>query len=485
MTCQRPIRTIAAVVCGLVVCGVSRNALGAPVTLQSLLAGGKLESQGMVWDHWQNYSSTGIGGASPADPGRIFVDLNVSDALNPRLLFSGNDSTVNPPLSVPANARQETRFQYDIHTRSVPPGGNLIHLIQANSLEFTGAAVSTVPGDPSRADGSIIFTERNIDEAGLPMAALEVHWVGSEFEIEDHAVFPPQDFLTVFKEITLTGGSLNLPGRSFATILDKFEQGYRLVTEPLTCDTVLKGALSTPRVTREVVGGGNRDVIRADFTPKYVLSLGQAATVCGVHHFNFRNTIIDLPGAWEVEDKGVLVKASGFGVPAPGLLDPLPGGGRFYTDPRLMYGPIEITYGPSFDDNNPSYFDDDAVDTSGRLLQFVDTPSKPADALRYDATEYQRFFTELVGVDANGNIIASYFTSAIVAGFFWKNDQTTAGGGIYDSTLFDPGLEPAISGGIFDVVVPEPSAAHLATVAILGSLCMLCTRKRRAQMARR
>jgi len=188
-------------------------------SLEALLTpGAVLQSGDIVWDNWRGYESIITGTAIPANPARILVDLNTSDPLNPHLLFFGDENTTQPPLSVPANSTQVTRFQYDVHTLS---GASLIN---GNSLENKGAAVSLAA--PGVIDGSIIVTERATDEEGLPIADLEFHWIGSDFENVDHAVFSPQNFLTVSNEITLTGGAEDLPGRSFATILDKFEHAY-------------------------------------------------------------------------------------------------------------------------------------------------------------------------------------------------------------------------------------------------------------------
>jgi hypothetical protein len=215
---------------GLLIVAVSTGNARSSVTLGSLLAGGSLQSQDKIWTNWTDFQSIVTGLTSPADPNHILVDLDTSDPLNPCLLFSVDDPFNDPALSAAANSSQFTSFRYDVFTMN---GDDLIH---DNSLHLTGAGAT--PG------GSVVINEQKFDENGLPVASLHVELTAiaqgnTIFIGDDHAVFPPQDFLRVFKEINIRGGLENFPGRDFAAIAGSFEQCYSQVVVPESASVVV------------------------------------------------------------------------------------------------------------------------------------------------------------------------------------------------------------------------------------------------------
>lgn len=94
----------------------------------------------------------------------------------------------------------------------------------------------------------------------------------------------------------------------------------------------------------------------------------------------------------------------------------------------------------------------------------------------YQGMEEELFYTELVGVDEAGNIVARFGQSYPNASFYWSSNQTAGwfsdnrySGGIYFSTLLDEGdLPPLVSGGlaIEPSPVPVPGAALLGVVGL-------------------
>jgi len=246
-----------------------------------------------------------------------------------------------------------------------------------------------------------------------------------------------------------------------------------------TATNILKGSLTTP--TFQTTNG--RMYIDSTFSPQGGVTLAEAAAACGVDHFNFLSEIIAVPSAWTVTDNGTIVKpGGGYIQPNSPLIDPLPGGGtRTYYDPRsgIRSSPEYDSY---FTDNNPSYYDDNAI-TTGTLpsayltsssLMFEDGPSV-ANGMFANTTgangETREFYTQLVGVGANGNII-DYYGNTMGLGFTWYSNQTTNGGAVYDSTLSDEaGVLPVVSGSIYGVqMVPEPASFSLLVIGSFGLL---------------
>jgi len=127
------------------------------------------------------------------------------------------------------------------------------------------------------------------------------------------------------------------------------------------------------------------------------------------------------------------------------------------------------------------------------VLRFKDSPT--AYPGMYRDGQVQVFYTELVGVDANGNIVQHYGGLIPGADFRWSTDQTAGfwngehwTGGIFLAGDPDwPGRPPRVSGGIYLGAPPITEIPEPGTLALtgLGLLAFAVIRRARRARARR
>ena len=223
-----------------------------------------------------------------------------------------------------------------------------------------------------------------------------------------------------------------------------FSLNYQLTPANATQTAVLNGAINPPAVRQH--SGNLLYYVIAGFIPQGEgMTLKQAANILGVDHFNYVNTIIGAPTAWQWYENTYVIIQSGDPIPSSGLVDPLPqvatGASRSITDPRSGVSESFDFTSDSFDGtphfNNtvsPLYYNETYVTradiVNGNELDFRDSPQMAPGMFQPGDAPLQ-FMTQLVGEDKNGKIIA-YFGSP----FYWSSDQTSIKGQNFTGTIF-------------------------------------------------
>ncbi len=216
---------------------------------------------------------------------------------------------------------------------------------------------------------------------------------------------------------------------------------YQLTPANTAENQVLNGAISRPM--RIWDSARQRYYIRITFQPQNGADLQTAASILGIDHFNFVNTITSIPPDWQVMDNGQLVVPGNGTFPFEGLPDPVPhaasGGGRWVVSQRFMLVHVNTMAGV-FDDTTGAYYNEEFVtklaQNNPTELEFQDSPSVPPGIFR--PGEYIGFSTQLVGEDANGNIVAYFGTPSS-----WWSDQVAtdkapaSSGALHFSTLLE------------------------------------------------
>lgn len=285
----------------------------------------------------------------------------------------------------------------------------------------------------------------------------------------------------------------------------------------------LQSQLTPQDVLRDSIGVSVADgVIRAEFTPRYGLTLAEAARIVGVKEFNWINTFTHHYGdpvshrEWVIsgvdtllakvdlevdQTSGELRSASGLFtvdeiVSAAVSLDPVidgtrnmyvgtyqtaDGDWRYVTAPQWgsdthpYYLNLQSTAPPS---EIPSIMTVDEYRTD-RSLFFEDAPTVPAISLREG--DYTQFATQLVGVTWTGETVT---WAGLGTEFWWKSDRTySETGDVFDIMYLSSrsrDVPPIESGGIFDVVVavPEPNTASLTLVGAAVGIVLIISRAR-------
>ena len=233
-------------------------------------------------------------------------------------------------------------------------------------------------------------------------------------------------------------------------------------------------------------------IMTAKFTPAAGLSLQQAANMAGFDHFNWLQTIIQVPAGWTLQQVSKTGAASTLSTPTA---DPLQNSVDYKLQISTAAGTTSVlSLQAGFQDKNPCYWGEDwtkwwqagnlygtpSVATSSALF-FADRPSFPSSIMAAD--DYVYFETKLVGVRADGTID----TLDDVAGttFDWKTDAET------DVAVFaqaivgvipDGNLPAVASGGVADahIVTPEPCALALLSISAGCFLAFIWRRRTRA-----
>ena len=272
-----------------------------------------------------------------------------------------------------------------------------------------------------------------------------------------------------------TFGSLGGPN---AGVTDAFVSKYGIA-----CEDVVQNA-----VHAEASGG----VIKISFTPRFGLTLNEAAKVCDCEGFNWLSTIKN-PDRWRQwrlsgetpfaeqiikSDLSVLsdgkLSSSLWEISELGsapLIDPIIDGTHNMYVVTTEVAPGVWLYGPVPQPGSDSQVYYLNLESSAlphppttteysddRTLLFKDEPKDPVWAY---TNEYAQFVTQLVGMGKDGIPIS---WSKIGTNVAWKSNGVTAGDIFYFSTR--PGEGPAlIAGGVFDVsldsAVPEPRSSVL------------------------
>lgn len=197
------------------------------------------------------------------------------------------------------------------------------------------------------------------------------------------------------------------------------------------CESIIRGAVQADYFDKTSVW--------AQFTPKFNLTLSQAANLCGYSHFNWHQFVKDPTASLSARNDRSTP------LPSTGYIDPPIGGYAHYT--------------PGYaDDNKPFYLDEnnnvgtgyhrlDNIALGGKTFLFGDQPSstllKPG--------EFLSFYTQLVGVLPDDSFDPLF-------SFSWKSNfnKKTGSGGVLDLTinpqrisLIDPSADG--EGGVFDL----------------------------------
>jgi len=229
----------------------------------------------------------------------------------------------------------------------------------------------------------------------------------------------------------------------------------------------------------KIVGGA----IYAEFMPHVKIGgydvpmrLADIASLFGVSHFNWRQTILDppLPLGWKVE-----INHDGQVSPAPQpRIDPIPSSFDRYLVTNALGNTGHVGY-DFVPDDAPFYYNESTVVKAGNVLGFIDAPGYEASFNTNLA--YREFRTELVGVTDDGEAketgIWFSWKSNVVYGDFAGNVQLIG----YDSVLNPSKLPPVVGGEIFDVQVhvPEPSTVAMATI-VAFALAAVALRRRQS-----
>ncbi|MEA3208585.1 MAG: hypothetical protein QOE70_1642 [Chthoniobacter sp.] len=255
------------------------------------------------------------------------------------------------------------------------------------------------------------------------------------------------------------------------------------VTSVPTAAEVLSSLSLTPTIANKLDANGHmtlRKYITFDLTSTLNLPMGDLAHLLGVDHFNFYSQIVDAPESWQIKDGNSILKPNGQSMTALHLsIDDPPHGGVTRSIFNATTGVGGNVHAYTFD-NNPSYLNDSDATSSGTMnattFQFYDSPSLVKGMFspyidpftgRYE--ECEKFYTQLVGVDANGNIVTKLGDTNGL-GYTWKSNQMTGDlvGDIWQLTPPNATDLPNVeSGDIFDVqAAPEPNVFVLEIVAV-------------------
>jgi hypothetical protein len=183
----------------------------------------------------------------------------------------------------------------------------------------------------------------------------------------------------------------------------------------------------------------NGPTISAQFTPRFGLSLDQAAGLCGYDHFNWHQVVTTDP------------------YPPAGLVAP-------YTDPPNGGG---VSFGGAAD-NLPFYWDEfpDNIGSGYNLednisdstLFYSDTPAEP----NLQLGEFLGFTTSLAGILADNTWDVLYV-------FSWKSNFNGTVGGISRPRNIDQ-PDPGGTGGVYDVLTDlNPEQVSEPVVALMTS----------------
>ena len=309
-------------------------------------------------------------------------------------------------------------------------GGTGVNSVQ---LDVTAAVTSPVATNPATFPSP--FTLVNSPNTYDPIASAD-------------SVFLPRNLPPV---VTNTPGNypitLEIPGfgqttgSGFSTVNQFFvlEGGTasanllgRLVP---ACEPIVNGAVSvTP----------SGATIFAAFTPKFGLTVSEAANLCGYDHFNWYQVIDNDPYPLAARNN-----------PSVPLTPP-------YIDPPLG-GYASYPPGHS-DDNLPFYWDETGPtgtlyhykdNLTSTTVSFQDTPSEPqlksgspliCSVVSLLCPEYLGFNTSLVGILADNSWDVLY-------SFSWKSNFNGTVGGVSVRSNTDPIDPNSGTGGIFDVVL--------------------------------
>lgn len=232
--------------------------------------------------------------------------------------------------------------------------------------------------------------------------------------------------------------------------------------------------------------------IVAKFTPNNGLTLDDAASACGVDHFNWVQTVVALPAGWTAEkifrSNGTLV-----GTLDAAFYDPLDNSVDYALQIATPAGIKQVVpLASGFRDKNPCYYGEDWAKWGqpgnlygnpqvvfSKALTFYDRPSMPDDVWGLGTS--MSFLTQLVGVNADGTTVS--FNAPGIS-FAWTTNAAHDHN-VQSSFLLAlvPGsnLPPVITGGISDMhLVPEPSCTALLCV---GFACLFVSAWRRRKQA--
>jgi len=210
----------------------------------------------------------------------------------------------------------------------------------------------------------------------------------------------------------------------------------------------------------------------------------------GFDHFNWLQTITQVPAGWTLEQ--VSLKTGAVSTLSTPVFDPLENSVDYKLQIKTAGGTKEVVgLEPGFMDKNPCYWGEDwarwwqpgnllgvPTPTTVSMLLFVDRPSMPSSIMGPDDFIY--FETKLVGVKTDGEI--DLLDDTIGTTIQWKTNAQT------DSTILDKAiigvipdgtLPPVAAGGVFDahIVVPEPCAIALLGIGAVCFLAFACRRR--------
>ncbi len=190
----------------------SAPAQAQPMTMAQLLAGGSITVDDKLFFNFRGFNSFATGGAAPVNPATILV-TGIFDVVDgPGLSFQ------SAAFFVTSGQTQDTVFFFDVLV--LTPG---VTAIVDNSLELIAFAVS--------GDGRISIAETVVDENGAFVTSKLVFLDPPAVPIiKDVKTFGPQDFLSIRKDIGLSGGA------SGAAFLSDFDQQFSqiVIPEPAT-----------------------------------------------------------------------------------------------------------------------------------------------------------------------------------------------------------------------------------------------------------
>ena len=212
-------------------------------------------------------------------------------------------------------------------------------------------------------------------------------------------------------------GFANPTAGGFTSVIDRFSV---LEQASASADLVAKIASPCEPIVRNGVATAIAGkTMNATFTPKFSLSMVDAAKLCGYDHFTWYQVI---------------------------TTDPYPPGGQVppYIDPPVGGGPA---FGGCADDL-PFYWDERlcppnayslSANTTANTVTYSDTPTEG----RLTAGQFLAFTTSLVGVNTDN-------TYEILYTWSWKSNNTGGAGGVFRRTL--PGdSDTGGVGGVYDV----------------------------------
>ena len=175
------------------------------------------------------------------------------------------------------------------------------------------------------------------------------------------------------------------------TIFPTFNPLCGVVEVMLTPADILTGA-----VHFQIANGG----MTATFTPNYNLTLADAATICGVNHFNWIQ--------WIVFDNDPNRPHAGLTQVSPPYIDP-PLGGYQYSGLR----DFSPAYWEETPVNDPQYYVGAHTDNVNKVLSFADYPTVTPGYV-------VQFRTTLAGVKSDGTVI----TFSFLPGQNWQSQST-------------------------------------------------------------